>query len=515
MIMNITKHFNLILLAIFPTISLTAQTIDVAGTDSESNDIVQLPSSTDYDISGTVITCHKTADITPVPTVQYNGVALIENTDYTLSYNYADATTHLGNLTITVTGMGGYSGIATLSLTLVGADIHDNTSNSYGVDIWARITGLNPNCCELMSNDDPDNLIACVASSTTGDLDIPAYLLHETESFAVSSIHARAFEGCNSLKSISFPSTIAKIPSDNAFKDITSLHFVNLSEATALVSYFESNGLSLDRNGHNGNNPFGGVSSNTIIYLPQGYTAQGTNYVNTDASGNRSCQLLSIEDACEYYFPFSFHTNKVENNRDISTALKANTICLPYDLPLLNKSLIAYTLSSTTTEELKFGPVQGELLRANTPYVIIPTKSAENLNVDSYEQVIPVTPVLANNNTIDGYSFCGSLQSISNEDSQGWFILQSDNKWASISNTTLQEQQAYIPSMRAYIVPPTGSPSRDFFVGNFVNNVRQQITEISTKAQGIYNLQGISTDMSYDKLKAGIYIFNGKKILKK
>jgi len=69
--------------------------------------------------------------ITPEPTLTFNGITLVKDTDYTVSYS---ANTNLGTATITFTGAGNFEGTSTKTFEIVAADISS-----------ATVTGINAN----------------------------------------------------------------------------------------------------------------------------------------------------------------------------------------------------------------------------------------------------------------------------------------------------------------------------------------------------------------------------------
>ncbi len=71
--------------------------------------------------------------ITPEPTVTYGGNTLVKDTDYTLSYtNNVD----LGTATVTVTGIGSYTGSASENFAIVSADISSATIEALSSETW-------------------------------------------------------------------------------------------------------------------------------------------------------------------------------------------------------------------------------------------------------------------------------------------------------------------------------------------------------------------------------------------
>lgn len=89
--------------------------------DSKGNIINTLLSITTVSFDNIVVTLDDTeyaytgSEIKPIPTVTINGNALVEGTDYTISYNN---NINIGTASLTVTGNGNYSGTKTINFTI-------------------------------------------------------------------------------------------------------------------------------------------------------------------------------------------------------------------------------------------------------------------------------------------------------------------------------------------------------------------------------------------------------------
>ena len=79
---------------------------------------------------------YTTTAITPEPTVNWNGILLVKDTDYTLSYS---DNVELGTATIAVAGLGNFSGTVTKTFEIVQADITPSTVT--GINATYTFTG--------------------------------------------------------------------------------------------------------------------------------------------------------------------------------------------------------------------------------------------------------------------------------------------------------------------------------------------------------------------------------------
>ncbi|MDE7168141.1 MAG: hypothetical protein K2O28_04755 [Clostridia bacterium] len=88
--------------------------------------------------------------ITPEPVVTANGITLVKNTDYTVSYS---ANVDLGTVTITITGKGNFTAVKEVTFEIIAADI-TNTATLTGVDEEYGYTGsaITPNPVVTVNN---------------------------------------------------------------------------------------------------------------------------------------------------------------------------------------------------------------------------------------------------------------------------------------------------------------------------------------------------------------------------
>ena len=176
------------------------------------------------------------------------------------------------------------------------------------------------------------------------------------------------------------------------------------------------------------------------------------------------------------------------------------TVCLPF-APETTDAVKYYTLSGVSGETLNFKEVADPV--ANTPYLIAVfgtsdfTVSCTNLEVSS---------MTINSTIVDGYTFNGTFTGMTNADTQGKYVLQSDNKW---NKVTAEDSTTFIAPFRAFIEGATGGASQ--LSGSIASD------ETSIKYIRTHNIDGTERyfDLNGRRIKEpatnGIYIRNGRK----
>jgi 23S rRNA A1618 N6-methylase RlmF len=334
------------------------------------------------------------------------------------------------------------------------------------------------------------------------------------ETFTLNSIENGAFAGCDNLRYI---------------------------DATALENFTPS---SLQRN--IAASPFSGVPKQALVYLP-GTTFTGENYVYKPGDGDTYyCEKFKIYDdlsgsqtsfdvngndykwAYENIHPFMAYT--IENTRML-TAGKHYTTCLPYDLAI-PADMKAYTLDATSTQLFGFNEVPGTTLSAFTPYVLIPSKSGQQLS--TVTTTVPVFPdagttdaTQLNSTTKGNFTLYGTMRYMDGTDAKDKYIMQyKDGKstWLSIdandAGYTNQDERACILPMRAYIAPRTGSGARSY-TATFTDIDGKQLTSdmlLDADDSMYYDLQGRKVDTPQRKglyIKSSVDGKNGRKVIKR
>lgn len=147
------------------------------------------------------------AEIKPAFSVICNGKTLVAGKDYTVTYTN---NINPGTGTITITGIGNYSG--TLTKTFAIQEITSFTVNNQKYDV----TSTTKKTVQYTGN-----------SKTKSNVTIPEYVTYKNEKYQVTSISSKAFKNNKKVTAVSIASSITKIPG-SAFQGCTKLKTVTL-----------------------------------------------------------------------------------------------------------------------------------------------------------------------------------------------------------------------------------------------------------------------------------------------
>jgi len=193
-----------------------------------------------------------------------------------------------------------------------------------------------------------------------------------------------------------------------------------------------------------------------------------------------------------------------------ASEVNAYTVCLPY-APSTEGGLKYYTLTGVEGTTLQFTEISGAPL-AYTPYLVFASSSTDIgktgvANVTMSKEV--------DGSTAGSYELKGTLSGISHNDAQGFYILQSGNRWAKIGSDT----HAYIPPFRAYIVSAAAAsaPAVDYLDNEFhdagsATGIDSMRTTDRNGTERWFDLNGRRIEKPTTK---GIYIHNGRKEIAK
>ena len=111
-----------------------------------------------------------------------------------------------------------------------------------------------------------------------------------------------------------------------------------------------------------------------------------------------------------------------------------------------------------------------------------------------------------NSTTIDGYTFNGTFTGMTNEDAQGKYVLQSNNKWGKV---TAEDSETFIPPFRAFIEGPIdGASQLSGSIDGSATGIKYIRTQNTDGTEQYFDLSGRRIAKPTTK---GIYIRNGKK----
>ena len=193
-----------------------------------------------------------------------------------------------------------------------------------------------------------------------------------------------------------------------------------------------------------------------------------------------------------------------------ASEVNAYTVCLPY-APSTEGGLKYYTLTGVEGSTLQFTEISGAPL-AYTPYLVFASSSTD-IGKSGVTNVTMSKEV--DGSTAGSYELKGTLSGISHDDAQGFYILQSGNRWAKIGSDT----HAYIPPFRAYIVSAAAAsaPAVDYLDNEFhdagsATGIDSMRTTDRNGTERWFDLNGRRIEKPTTK---GIYIHNGRKEIAK
>ena len=278
-----------------------------------------------------------------------------------------------------------------------------------------------------------------------------------------------------------------------------------------------------------GNCTFDAVTSNSFeVKYTDGTITQDENGFSVDLTDGENTNPL----------PFNGKVKDLDYRRTLSgpgsgetgdTKINGNavnlfTVCLPF-APKTGTGVKYYTLNSVNDKTLKFIEITGNPI-AFTPYMVAVTSNVtdfkEQCNDVSFntDDAITSKTVTSTNNKI--FTFTGTLTGLTSTDAAAaagtgmvTYILQHQAKWGKVVSG---DAKVKIPPFRAFITGPdvTVSGARELdssFEGeDDATGIQNILTVDRDGTERWYDLNGRRIDQP---TKKGIYINNGKKVIKK
>lgn len=258
---------------------------------------------------------------------------------------------------------------------------------------------------------------------------------------------------------------------------------------------------------------------NGIGYCTSIILANGSSF--TVKVGSSTCYVSKIE-----IIPLSTPITLEENANDTDTKIEANkgktldvaltrtlvadkwnTFCVPFETEIAGTALEGATVKTIgTVVGNVINLVDATKIEAGVPYLVKPTTG--NIENPTFKGVTisVTTPVVKGN---DEYKFVGTYSPKTIKEGEFGTIwgVTAEGKLAKINaNTTMK-------GLRAYFVFPTNAAAAKLnFDGETtgINNIETNAT-VNGK---VYNLNGQYVGNSLNGLKKGIYVVNGKKVIK-
>lgn len=186
---------------------------------------------------------------------------------------------------------------------------------------------------------------------------------------------------------------------------------------------------------------------------------------------------------------------------------KWNTFCVPFETEIAGTALEGATVKAIgTVVGNVINLVDATKIEAGVPYLVMP--NTENIVNPTFKSVtISVTTPIVKGN--DDYKFVGtySPKPINETEFGTIWGVTAEGKLAKINaNTTMK-------GLRAYFVFPTNAAAAKLNFDDETTGINNIETEATVNGK-VYNLNGQYVGNSLNGLKKGIYVVNGKKVIK-
>lgn len=243
-------------------------------------------------------------------------------------------------------------------------------------------------------------------------------------------------------------------------------------------------------------------ANNTLVYLPEGNTIEATNaIVGTNA------KELALNDTLTFVSPKAFTAEAVNYSREFEADSYA-TLFLPFGTKKFDGE--AYKFVKADSEKLYFETAKQ--LEALTPYLVKPlsakpfANAAAEVAVAANDTVVKVT-----NN---GMTFAGVLTAADSLNAEGEkvFALNADNAFAPVNDKACA-------AFRAIMFGNSKAEVLTLVIDNKVTGIVDASLDFN-KLVDVYNIEGklirsrVAAASALNGLGSGIYIINGKKVIK-
>lgn len=243
-------------------------------------------------------------------------------------------------------------------------------------------------------------------------------------------------------------------------------------------------------------------ANNTLVYLPEGNTIEAANaIVGTNA------KELALNDTLTFVSPKAFTAEAVNYSREFE-ADSYTTLFLPFGTEKFDGE--AYKFVKADSEKLYFETAKQ--LEALTPYLVKPlsakpfANAAAEVAVAANDTVVKVT-----NN---GMTFAGVLTAADSLNAEGEkvFALNADNAFAPVNDKACA-------AFRAIMFGNSKAEVLTLVIDNKVTGIVNASLDFN-KLVDVYNIEGklirsrVAAASALNGLGSGIYIINGKKVIK-
>lgn len=256
------------------------------------------------------------------------------------------------------------------------------------------------------------------------------------------------------------------------------------------------------------------TASGATVYLgsdPSNYYAkQDTSYMETNGTGDmRLWYIKPISPTDDSNYFGIKPTVKVGDK--YYAAFYAD-----FAFSFYSTGMKAYYISDYNSSSVKLTPISQNIIPASTPVIIeCSSEDPSNNRLNLYH----TGGTVINDNKLKGVYFCNTLRhstdAVTKYDSETMRVLgvTSDGKLGFVTST-----EENLPANQSYLVVTSGTASTLEGLGpEEYTSIEPTFADENPKKQGVYSILGkkLRYDNNISGLPAGIYIVNGKKIIKK
>lgn len=230
---------------------------------------------------------------------------------------------------------------------------------------------------------------------------------------------------------------------------------------------------------------------------------------------------VTRSDAKTYYAGYNtLTTNVILKNRGTITSSYWNPITFPFNAnedkmkEVFGNEFQLEQFSSVESQGdkvsvLKFTEVSPKAVTAGTPYLIKPASDV-NLDEKTFSNVTFNSSDEGSTTATGGYAYVGLLQPKTFSADKTHLFVGKNNTFVRLSGS------ATLTGARAYFTIPEAAYSKKFNLGSFddITGISNVIIQTDADNSKIYNLNGQMVGTNWNTLPQGVYIVNGKKIVK-
>ena len=230
---------------------------------------------------------------------------------------------------------------------------------------------------------------------------------------------------------------------------------------------------------------------------------------------------VTRSDAKTYYAGYNtLTTNVILKNRGTITSSYWNPITFPFNAnedkmkEVFGNEFQLEQFSSVESQGdkvsvLKFTEVSPKAVTAGTPYLIKPASDV-NLDEKTFSNVTFNSSDEGSTTATEGYAYVGLLQPKTFSADKTHLFVGKNNTFVRLSGS------ATLTGARAYFTIPEAAYSKQFNLGSFddITGISNVIIQTDADNSKIYNLNGQMVGTNWNTLPQGVYIVNGKKIVK-